>query len=528
MAEAQEKNTKNEKLDLDKIYEESFKKLQEGNIIKGKIIYINDKEVVVDVGYKSEVILPLSDFKDSAAIKVGDEVEVLLESKESENGMVVASKAKADFLKNWNKIISSYKEKDIIEGTISRKVKGGLMVDIGIEAFLPASLAGVRKPKELDALIGKRFKFKIIKINRSRKNIVISRKDYLEMELAKNREQLLQELKKGQIRKGIVKNITDFGAFIDLGGVDGLLHITDISWGRISHPSERLAIGDEIEVVVLDFDKETMKVSLGLKQKSPNPWDEVERKYPVGSKVKGRIVNLVPYGAFVELEKGVEGLIHVSEFSWTRRINDPQEMVAIGDVVEVVVLDIDKENKKISLGLKQTEANPWQEIARKYPEGSRVKGRVRHLTNYGAFVQLEDGIDGLIHISDMSWTKKISHPEEILKKGDKVEAVVLSVDAENQKISLGLKQLTPDPWPEIKERFAPGLIVDGKISKIAKFGLFVELDKDVEGLIHISELEKTEDIDLDQLYKVGDSIKVRVISVDDESRRIALTTKAVS
>jgi len=528
MAKTQDKDTKNKELDLDKIYEDSFKKLQEGDIIKGKIIYVNDKEVVVDVGYKSEVILPLSDFKDSADIKVGDEVEVLLESKESENGMVVASKAKADFLKNWNKIISSYKEKDIIEGTISRKVKGGLMVDIGIEAFLPASLAGVRNPKGLDALLGKRFKFKIIKINHLRKNIVVSRKDYLEMELAKNREQLLQELKKGQIRKGVVKNITDFGAFIDLGGVDGLLHITDISWGRISHPSEKLAIGDEVEVVVLDFDKENMKVSLGLKQKSPNPWDEVEKRYPVGSKVKGKVVNLVPYGAFVELEKGIEGLIHISEFSWTRRINNPREMLAIGDVVEVVVLDVDKENKKISLGLKQTEANPWQEIVKKYPEGSRIKGRVSHLTNYGAFVQLEDGIDGLIHISDMSWTKKISRPEEILKKGDKVEAVVLSVDVENQKISLGLKQLTPDPWPEIKERFAPGLIVDGKISKIAKFGLFVELDKDVEGLIHISELEKTEGIDLDQLYKVGDSIKVRVISIDDESRKIALTTKAVS
>lgn len=522
------KESKKNKLDLDKIYEKSFKELEEGNIIKGEVIHINDKEVMIDIGYKSEVILPSSDFKDLSSIKVGDEIEVLLESKETEEGMVMASKVKADLVKNWEHIVNNYKEGDIIEGTISRKVKGGLMVDIGIEAFLPASLAGVRSPRELGKLLGQKHKLKVIKINRPRRNVVVSRKDYLEMELAQNREKVLQELEKGQTRMGVVKNITDFGAFIDLGGVDGLLHITDISWGRISHPSEKLAIGDEIEVVVLDFDKENMKVSLGLKQKTPNPWDDIDKKYPMGSKIKGKVVNLVRYGAFVELDKGIEGLVHISEFSWTKRISDPQEMLAIGDVVEVIVLNIDKENRKISLGLKQTEANPWSEITKKYPEGSKIKGKVHRITNYGAFVQLEEGIDGLIHISDMLWTRKISHPEEVLKKGQKVEVVVLSIDAENQRISLGLKQLTPDPWPQIKEKYAPGLIVDGKISKITSFGLFVELEKDLEGLVHISELDKKPDTDLSKVYKIGDPIKIRVINIDDQVRKIALSTKAVS
>jgi small subunit ribosomal protein S1 len=519
---------KKKKLDLDKIYNESFKQLKEGNIVKGEVIHINDREIVLDIGYKSEVILPISDFKDPSSMKIGDEVEVLLENKETDEGAVLASKVKADLVKNWQHIADNCKEGDITEGTVSKMVKGGLMVDIGIEAFLPASLAGTRSPRELSRLIGKKHKFKILKINYPRKNIVVSRKDYLEMELTESRQKLLQELEKGQIRKGTVKNITDFGAFIDLGGVDGLLHITDMSWGRISHPSEKVAIGDEVEVVVLDFDKEKIRVSLGLKQKTSDPWDDIERKYPVGSKVKGKVVNIVPYGAFVELEKGIEGLVHISEFSWTRRVSDPQEMLAIGDIAEAKVLNIDKGSKKISLGLKQTEVNPWEKIAEKYSEGSKIKGKVHHITSYGAFVQLEEGIDGLVHISDMSWTKKISHPEEIVKKGEKVEIVVLSVDPENQKISLGLKQLTSDPWPQIKEKYAPGLIIDGKVSKVANFGVFVELEKDLEGLIHISELDRPPDIDLSQLYKTGDDIKVRAIDIDDKGRKIALSTKAVS
>jgi small subunit ribosomal protein S1 len=517
-----------EELDLDAIYEESFKSLEEGSIITGTIIDINDKEVVVDIGYKSEGILPLTHFKEPSTLKVGDHVDVLLEDKENDEGMVIVSKSKADLIKNWESLINNNKEGDTIEGTVARKVKGGLMVDIGIQAFLPASLAGVRSPKELGQLVGQSFKFKIIKINKPRKNIVVSRKDYIEMEMSQSRDKLLAEIEKGQTRKGTVKNITDFGAFIDLGGLDGLLHITDMSWGRISHPSEMLAIGDEVEVVILDFDKENKRVSLGLKQKTANPWEDVKEKYPVDSKVKGKVVNLVNYGAFVELEKGIEGLIHISEFSWTKRITDPSEMLAIGDVVEVVVLNIDKDNKKISLGLKQIESNPWEDIAKKYPEGSTVKGKVRHLTNYGAFVELEDGIEGLIHVSDMSWTKKINHPEEVVKKGDKIEAKIISIDPESHKISLGLKQLKEDPWPAIKEKYAPGLIIDGKISKVMNFGLFVELEEGIEGLVHVSELEEKPAGELTDMYKPGDDIKVRVIKLDDDERKIGLSAKSVS
>lgn len=517
-----------EDFDLDAIYNESFKNLEEGSIISGEVIDVTDKEIIVDIGYKSEGILPLSEFKDPSAVKIGDQVDVLLEDKENDEGIVIVSKSKADLIKNWETIVNNYNEGDVIEGTIARKVKGGLMVDIGIQAFLPASLAGVRSPKELGQLVGQSLKLKIIKINIPRKNIVVSRKDYVEMEMSQSRDKLLAEIEKGQLRKGVVKNITDFGAFIDLGGLDGLLHITDMSWGRISHPSEMLAIGDEVEVVILDFDKTNKRVSLGLKQKTANPWQDVEDKYPVNSKVKGKVVNLVNYGAFVELEKGIEGLIHISEFSWTKRVTDPSEMLAIGDVAEVIVLNIDKDNKKISLGLKQVESNPWEDIAKKYTEGSKVKGKVRHLTNYGAFVELEDGIEGLVHVSDMSWTKKINHPEEVIKKGDKIEAVIISVDPNTHKISLGIKQLTPDPWPAINEKYATGLIIDGKISKVMNFGIFVELEPDIEGLVHVSELENKPSGELTETYKPGNEIKVRVIKLDDDERKIGLSTKAVS
>jgi len=408
-----------------------------------------------------------------------------------------------------------------------RKVKGGVMVNIGVEAFLPASQSTFKGPIDLNSILGKELDYKIIKINKPRKNIVVSRKEVLAQEKAEQRQKVMEELQKGEVRKGVVKNITDFGAFINLGGIDGLLHITDMSWGRISHPSEILAVGDEIEVMILDFDKESMKVSLGLKQRTPNPWEEVESKYPIGTKVKGKVVNIVNYGAFVELEKGVEGLIHISEISWTKRINHPSEVLAIGDTVEVMVLSIDKNSQKISLGLKQLEANPWLDAPVKYPVDSHIKGKIKNLTDYGAFVELDENIDGLIHVSDISWTRKLSHPSEVLKKGQKVEAIVLSVDQENMKIALGLKQLTEDLWPKYVEQYPVNTPVKGKITKITNFGIFVEFDKDLEGLIHISELSEEPSANLEEKYKVGDKVKAKVIKIDNESRKIGLSMKEV-
>ncbi|MBN1871985.1 MAG: 30S ribosomal protein S1 [Candidatus Omnitrophica bacterium] len=508
--------------ELSALYDATVKNIKEGQVVKSRIVEIRKSDVIVDIGYKSEGIIPLSEFQESDKLKVGDLVEVLLESKEDENGSVVVSKQKADKLQGWERIISTYKESDIIQGKPTRKVKGGLMVDIGMEAFLPASLASMKPFTNLDALLGQNLEFKIVKINRSRKNIVVSRKDVLQQRIEESRQRLMQELKKGHLITGIVKNITDFGAFIDLGGMDGLLHITDMSWGRISHPSEMLAMGDKVEVVVLDYNKETNRVSLGLKQKTANPWEDVDKKYPPGSKIKGKVVNLMPYGAFVELEKGIEGLIHISELSWSKRYSHPNELLAIGDVIEAVVLEVDKDNQKISLGMKQLEADPWIDADEKFPVGARVKGKVRNLTDYGAFIELEEGIDGLIHISEISWTKKISHPREVLKKGQKVEAVVLSVDSKNRKLSLGLKQLTSDPWPKVTEIYKEGYETQGKIMKLTNFGIFVELEKDLEGLLHISELEEKTLPELESKYKVGDKIAVKVIKLDEEQRKIAL------
>ncbi len=508
--------------ELARLYDATVKDLEEGQIVKGKIIEIRPAEVVVDIGYKSEGIISIKEFAEPEKLKVGDELEVLLETKENEYGCVVISKQKADKLQGWERIISTYKEGDIIEGKASRKVKGGLMVDIGMEAFLPASLAGLKTYSKLDEMIGQKCEFKIIKINRVRKNIVLSRKEVIRQRLEESRRKLLSELEKGRLVTGTVKNITDFGAFIDLGGLDGLLHITDMSWGRLSHPSEMLAIGDKVEVVVLDFNKETNRVSLGLKQKTLNPWEEADKKYPVGSKVKGKVVNIMPYGAFIELEKGIEGLVHISELSWSKRYSHPNELLAIGDVIEAVVLDMDKNNQKISLGIKQLEADPWVEAETKYGVNSRVKGKVRNLTDYGAFVELEDGIDGLIHVSEMSWTKKVNHPKEILKKGQKIEAVVLAVDSRSRKLSLGLKQLLPDPWPKIAQTYKAGFQTTGKITKITNFGIFVELEKDLEGLLHISELEARSAAELESKYKVGGKIDVEVIKLDEVQRKIAL------
>jgi small subunit ribosomal protein S1 len=515
------------KTSFEEAYYDSIKSLKEGEIIKGRIIAINKRDVVIDIGYKSEGLISLDEFTGEDDIKVGDEIDVLLESVEDENGMVVLSKNKAEKIAGWENIINNYNEGDVIKGRATRKVKGGVMVDIGVEAFLPASQSTFKGPIELNSLLGKEVDYKIIKINKPRKNIVVSRKEVIAQEKVQLKNKVLGELEKGQIRKGIVKNITDFGAFINLGGIDGLLHITDMSWGRTSHPSEVLAVGDEIEVMVLDFDKDSLKVSLGLKQKTPNPWKEVEEKHPVGSNVKGKVVNLVPYGAFVELEKGIEGLIHISEISWTKRINHPSEVLAIGDTVEAVVLSTDTGNQKISLGLKQLEANPWIDAPVKYPENSIIKGKIKNLTDYGAFVELDENIDGLIHVSDISWTKKISHPSEVLKKGQKVEAIVLSVDQENMKISLGLKQLSEDPWSSYVEKYPVNTTVEGAITKITNFGLFVEFDKDLEGLVHISELSEEPSANLEEKYKVGDNVKAKIVKVDNETRKIGLSMKGV-
>lgn len=499
-----------------------------GQIVKGKIIAVNPKDVVVDIGYKSEGAISISEFSDPDAIKIGDEVDVYLESKEDDNGMVVLSKQKAERAVGWDMVISRYNEGDVVDGKVSKKVKGGFMVNVGVEAFLPASLAALRSFGNTNQLIGQSFPFKIVKINKARKNIVVSRKDALQQQKEEDKKKLFETLQKGAIINGIVRNITDFGAFVDLGGgITGLLHITDMSWGRVSHPSEVLAIGDKIDVMVLDFDKESLKVSLGLKQKTQNPWESVDSKYPVGGRVKGNVVNLVPYGAFVELEKGVEGLLHISELSWTKKYANPNELLAIGDRIEVHILDMDKQNKKISLGLKQLESNPWLEVESKYPVGTKVKGKVRNLTDYGAFIELEDGIDGLIHVSDISWTKRIGHPKDAFKKGEKVEAVVLAVDANNRRISLGIKQLMPDPWDDIAAKYIQDTVLPGKVTKVANFGLFIEIEKDLEGLVHISEIPIAEGEKLEEKFKTGDELKVRVLKVDSIQHKIALSPKGV-
>lgn len=508
--------------DMSKLYDQTFQHIAEGEIIKGKVVGISGTEALVDVGFKSEGCIPLREFQ--GPVEVGDEVNVLLDKVEDKEGRIVLSKWKADRLKNWQKISTAFQEERMVEGTINKQIRGGFEVDIGVDAFLPASQVFTRN---LSRLLGQKLPFKVIKLNKRSRNVVVSHRIIKEEEGKKNREKILSELEKGQLRKGRVKNITDFGAFVDLGGIDGLLHITDMSWGRVSHPSEALAMGDEIEVVILGFDKEKGKISLGLKQKTPNPWLMVEENYPVGSKVKGKVVNITTYGAFVQLEKGVEGLAHISEMSWTRRLNHPSDIVAMGDIVEVVVLSIDKENQKISLGMKQVEPNPWERVKERYPVGTRLQGRIRNLTDYGAFIELEEGIDGLIHVSDMSWSGRVGHPSEIVKKGEKVEAVVLEVDPENKKISLGMKQLTTDPWLAVRERYKPGQSVKGKVTKLTNFGVFIELEKGIEGLVHISELSKEPISKPEEVISLGQDVTAKVLRASPEERRIGLSLKEV-
>jgi small subunit ribosomal protein S1 len=499
-----------------------------GQIVKGKIIEVRPKEVLVDVGYKSEGTISGNEFDDIKAVKVGDEIDVLIEKLEDKDGMVVLSKEKAEFKKNWDRILLIAGEGTTVTGKVKSAVKGGLVVNIGVEAFLPASQIDIIPPKNLQPFIGNTYEFKVVKINVDRQNVVLSRRELIEAERTQRRAALLTDMTPGDIRKGVVKNITDFGAFIDLNGLDGLLHITDMSWGRVGHPSEILKVGQEIDVVVLDVNREKERVSLGLKQKLANPWEAIESKFTVGQKVKGKVVNLVPYGAFVELEPGVEGLVHVTELSWTKRIAKPSDVLKPGQDIEAVVLGINRDEQKISLGIRQLETNPWDRAAEKYPPGTKVKGKIRNLTSYGAFLELEEGIDGMIHVSDVSWTRKINHPSEVLKKGDDVEAVVLEVDKGNQRIALGVKQLSEDPWAAIDKFYKVGDLVNGKVTKLASFGAFVGLDHDIDGLVHISQVSEERIDKIKNVLKPGQDVTARVIKIDKGERRIGLSIKAAN
>ena len=499
-----------------------------GQIVKGTVIEVRPKEVLVDIGYKSEGVIPGNEFDDIKTVKPGDEVDVLIEKLEDKEGMVVLSKEKAEFKKNWDKILTICNEGGTINGKVKAAVKGGLLVNIGVEAFLPASQIDIVPPKNLAQFIGNSYEFKVVKINQERQNIVLSRRELIEQQRNDNRSKLLSEMPPGDIRKGTVKNITDFGAFIDLNGIDGLLHITDMSWGRIGHPSEILKVGQDIDVVVLDINREKERVSLGLKQKLSNPWENIDAKYQVGNKVKGKVVNLVPYGAFVELEPGVEGLVHVTELSWTKRIAKPSDVLKADQEIEAVVLGINREEQKISLGIRQLETNPWDKAMEKYPATTRVKGKIRNLTSYGAFIELEEGLDGMIHVSDISWTRKINHPSEVFKKGDDVEAVVLEVDKANQRISVGVKQLTIDPWSNIDQYYKVGDLVSGKVTKLASFGAFVGLQHDIDGLVHISQVSEERTDKIKNVLKVGQEVTARVIKIDKSERRIGLSIKAAA
>jgi small subunit ribosomal protein S1 len=498
-------------------YDTSTAEFGPNKVVRGKIVDIRNDEVVVDIGYKSEGVISMGEFSDATEFDVGDEIEVLLESVD-EKGGIVLSKRKADRIRGWEHILTTHKEGDTVRGKVLKKIKGGLLVDIGVPAFLPASQVAIRRTNDIGDFIGKDIEARIIKIDEPRMNIVVSRRKLIEEQRDELKKQLLSEIQPGQIRKGIVKNIADFGAFVDLGGIDGLLHITDMSWSRLNHPSEMLSIDDEVEVMVLRVDHDRERIALGLKQKFPSPWETVELKYPVGSRVMGKVVNVMPYGAFVKLEDGIEGLVHISEMSWSKRINHPSEVVKVGDAVEVVVLDINKEKQEISLGMKQADGNPWDEVDKKFPPGTVVEGTVRNLTGYGAFVEIADGIDGLLHVSDMSWTKKIANPAEVLEKGTKVKALVLSVDKEKKRIALGMKQLELDPWQhEIADRFGVGTEHTGEITKVTNFGVFVALEKDLEGLLHISELTPTDHL------QPGAKVRVKVLRIDRDERKIGLT-----
>ena len=508
---------------MDLVYTETDQDFDVDKIVVGKVISIDGDVATVDIGYKSEGRVDLKEWdEEEEKPQVGSEVEVLLEEIEDDEGLILLSKRKADRIRDWDRVTGAAGEGDKVSGRVLKKIKGGLLVDIGVNAFLPASQVDIRRPPSLDVYLETDIDCVILKIDEIRRNIVVSRRKLIEDERAELKKKLLADLEEGQLRKGVVKNIADFGAFVDLGGIDGLLHITDMSWGRIGHPTEMVAINDELEVMVLNVDQEKEKIGLGLKQKFPSPWDDVEQKYPVGTKVKGEVVNVMSYGAFVKLEDGIEGLVHISEMSWTKRINHPSELVNIGDEAEVVVLNINTTKQEISLGMKQTQPNPWDNVLEKYPVGTIVDGVVRNLTNYGAFIELEEGVDGLLHVSDMSWTKKVNHANEVLAKGDEVKCEIISVDEDRKRIALGMKQLNDDPWTDtIPKRFPPGSVVKGTVTKITNFGVFVELEEDLEGLLHVSELSEGEG----EAVKVGDEVDVRVLRIDADERKIGLSRK---
>ncbi|MBE0596634.1 MAG: 30S ribosomal protein S1 [Desulfuromonadales bacterium] len=509
------------------MFEKSIRELNVGDVVEGTIVQVNPDSVIVDVGYKSEGMIPLSEFNDENGrieVKVGDKIDVLFERTENENGLIGLSKEKADRQKIWN----SLEEGAAVEGRIISRIKGGLSVDIGVSAFLPGSQVDLRPVRNLDKLLGETFQFKIIKLNKRRGNIVLSRRVLLEEQRESQRSDTLLGLSEGQVVEGVVKNLTDYGAFVDLGGIDGLLHITDMSWGRVNHPSDILAVGDKIQVKVLKFDRERERVSLGLKQIAPDPWLAVEEKFPVGARVQGKVVSLTDYGAFIELEEGVEGLIHVSEMSWTKRVKHPNKILNIGDEIEALVLALDIPNRRISLGLKQAETNPWEVIGEKFPIGTVIEGQVKNITDFGIFVGVDEGIDGLVHISDLSWTKRVKHPSELYKKGDIVKAVVLNIDRENERFSLGIKQIQQDPWQIIPRSYTPGTIVRGKVTSVTDFGIFLEVEEGIEGLIHVSEISK-EKIDTPKTFaKVGDDLEAVVLHVDTVERKIALSIKQLS
>ena len=506
--------------------ESKIELLKEGSVISGTIMEIRPTEVVIDFGGKAEGTIPAHEFLDLGDLEIGSDLEVFLERLEDRDGNPQLSFDKAEQKKNWEKIVNTCEEGSVITGRVRSKVKGGLVVNIGVDAFLPSSQVDIQAPKNLDQFVGQTFDFKVVKINRERKNIVVSRRELIEERRQDKKREILSKIKPGETRRGMVKNITDYGAFIDLDGLDGLLHITDMSWGRVSHPSEMVKTGEEITVCIIDIDTNRERVSLGLKQLSSNPWDDIEGKFPINAKVRGKVVNLVPYGAFIELEEGVEGLVHVTEMSWTKRITKPGEVLNVGDEVDAVVLGIQKDDQKISLGLRQLDVNPWDMATHNYPPGARVRGKVRNLTSYGAFVELEEGIDGMVHVSDMSWTRKINHPSEMVKKGDEVDAEVVEVDVENQRISLGMKQLSQDPWEDIDRLYRMGDVIKGKVSRVAGYGAFIQLDHDIDGLVHISQISEERIENIKDHLKEGDEVSARVIKIDKDERRIGLSVKA--
>jgi len=516
--------------DFESLMEQSLRAPRTGDVLIGTVLLITRDNVIIDINYKCEGQVPLAEFLDhdgNVTVKEGDEVDVFFEGTETENGTVMLSHAKAEKFKVWRELEQAFQNEAPVEGVILGKVKGGLQVDIGVPAFLPGSHVDLRPARNLDRYVGQRGRFQILKFNRARGNVVVSRRSVIERERTSLKEETLKVLEEGVILEGTVKNITDYGAFIDLGGIDGLLHITDMAWGRLQHPSEVLKVGDKVKVVVLKYDPERERVSLGMKQIMPDPWTKVAEAYPPGTRIKGKVVSVTDYGAFVEIEKGVEGLIHVSEMSWSKRAVHPSKVVNPGDMVEVQVLGVDEANRRISLGLKQTEANPWEELGQKHPIGSQVKGKVKSITDFGVFVEIEPGIDGLVHISDLSWTKKIRHPSEVCKKGDELEATVLGIDVENERVSLGVKQLSTDPWNTVAERYPLNTRIHGKVSSVADFGVFVEIEEGIEGLIHISQLSNERVDKPSSLYKVDDELEALVVQLDPKERRIGLSIKAL-